>query len=95
MKNAWGIKPSVTATLMPGLTLYGAIVYASRIEDVKARPARSRRPTRSAPKSTSASTTPSRRTSAGLVGVGYLVAGDFYGDVDNPVGLMSAFSVKF
>ena len=35
MKNAWGIKPSVSVPLMPGLSLYGAVVYAARIEDVK------------------------------------------------------------
>ena len=96
MKNACGIKASVTVPLMPGLSLYrrGRLRRPHRGR-AECRPARSRRPIRSAPRSTSSPTTPSPRTSAGTVGGGYLVAGDFYGDVDNPVGVMSAFSVKF
>ena len=38
MKNAMGVKASVTVPLMPGLSLYGAVVYAVRIEDVERRP---------------------------------------------------------
>ena len=90
MKNAWGAKATVSAPLMPGLTLYGAAVYAARLEDVGKQKAD--------PLGTEFDVWANYAITPNvswLVAVGYLVAGDFYGEVDNPVGVMSAFSVKF
>jgi hypothetical protein len=96
MKNAWGIKPSVSVPLMPGLSLYGAIVYASRIEDVKN--ATSGAITTADPLGTEVDIILNYAITPNVswtIGGGYLVAGDFYGKNDNPLGVMSAFAVKF
>jgi len=95
MANAYGIKATVSAPLMPGLTLYGAAVYAARNEDVKNAAGKV---TPADPLGTEFDVWANYAITPNvswLVAVGYLVAGDFYGEVDNPVGVMSAFSVKF
>ena len=91
MKNAWGTKLSCSLAPMQGLTLYGAVLYAARLEDVSA--------TKQAdPLGTEVDVVATYAITPNVswtVGGGYVVAGDFYGDVDNPWGAMSAFTVKF
>lgn len=90
LKNGYAAKASCTVVPMPGLTLYGAIVYASRLEDTKAANAD--------PLGTEIDLVGTYAITPNVswtLGGGYLVAGDFYGDVDNPFGFVSNFTVKF
>ena len=95
MANAFGVKASVSTTLMPGLTLYGAALYASRLEDQKNAAGVM---TKADPLGTEIDVVGNYAITPNVswtIGIGYLVAGDFFGNVDNPVGAMSAFTVKF
>jgi hypothetical protein len=90
MLNGLAGKVSFNAVPMPGLSLYGAAVYAQRLEDTKT--------TKADPLGTEIdlvmnySVTPNVTLT---LGAGYLIAGDFYGDVDNPWGTVAAFTTKF
>ena len=96
MKNAWGTKLSCSAAPMQGLTLYGAAVYASRLEDVKN--ATTGVVTPADPLGIEIDITATYAITPNVswtVGGGFLVAGNYFGDMKDPWGLMSAFTVKF
>lgn len=90
MANAAAGKFSLSATPAPGLSLYGAVVYASRLEDTAKHAAD--------PLGTEIDLVLTYAITPNVswtVGGGYLMAGDFFGDVNDPWGAVSAFTVKF
>ena len=95
LANAWGVKPSVSAALpLPGLTLYGALVYASRNEK-QLNPQGNVKDGALGTEIDVVVNYAITPNVAWTVGGGYLVAGDYFGTMDDPWGLMSAFTVKF
>lgn len=89
VQNAMAGKLSVTATPMKALTIYGAALYAAR--DEVAAGVDDAMGTELDLIATYAITDAVSLT----VGGGYLIAGDFYGDVDDPWGAVAAFKVNF
>lgn len=90
LSNAYSAKLSLSTTLAPGLSLYGAVLYAERLEAVGTKAAD--------PLGTEIDLVVSYAITPNVswtLGGGYLVAGDFFGSNDDPWGLMSAFTVKF
>jgi len=88
--NGYGGKLSVAAVPMKGLSIYGAAVYASRLEDTAKRKADPL-----GYEFDLVATYAITPNVSWTIGGGYLVAGDFYGSVDNPWGAVSAVTVKF
>ncbi len=87
--NAISGKLSVSAAPMPGLSIYGAALYATR--DKVAAGVDKAMGTEFDLVANYAITP----NVSWLIGGGYLVAGDFYKDSNNPWGAVSAFTVKF
>lgn len=86
--NAIAGKLSVAAAPAKGVSLYGAAVYATRDQVASG----SKDMGVEFDVVATYAITPNI---SWLVGGGYLVAGDFYGDVNDPWGAVSAFTVKF
>lgn len=89
LNNAMAGKLSVSAAPMKGLSLYAAAVYATRDQVAAGK---------DKPMGTEIdliATYAVTENVALTVGGGYLMVGDFYGDVDNPLGAVVAFSTKF
>ncbi|MHB8834902.1 MAG: alginate export family protein [Candidatus Methylomirabilia bacterium] len=88
--NGYGAKVSVAVAPLPGLSIYGAAVYAARNEDTAT--------AKADPLGTEIDLVITYNITPSLsltCGGGYLVAGDFYGNVDNPWGTVAAFTAKF
>jgi hypothetical protein len=88
--NGYAGKVSVSMSPLKGLSLYGAVVYAARLEDTATAEAD--------PLGTEFDLIATYGITDNVsltVGGGYLMAGDFYGDVDNPWGAVAAFTTKF
>lgn len=92
--NAAAGKLSFTVSPVKGFTIIAAAVFAQALEDVKI--------------GTTTHKADNLGTELDLVavysitenvyflgGVGYLMAGDFFGDVDDPLGVMGSLNVKF
>jgi hypothetical protein len=88
--NAIAGKFSVSAAPAPGLSLYGAVVMATR--DQKEAGNNEKGLGTEVDLVATYAITPNV---SWTVGGGYLMAGDFYGDVDDPWGVKSQFLVKF
>ena len=90
VSNAWACKFSGALGPAPGLSLYGAVVYAARLQDTATKAAD--------PLGTEIDIVGSYAITPNVswtIGGGYLIAGDYFGNNDNPWGAMSAFTVKF
>lgn len=88
--NGWAGKVSVAAVPIKGLSIYGAVVYAARNEDTAT--------AKADPLGTELDLVLTYNITDNVsltCGGGYLVAGDYYGDVDNPWGTVAAFTTKF
>jgi len=109
--NAISGKVSVAWSPMKGFTLIGSALYAQALQDVVVvtAPAKAATPTTPAvPAVTKLVKADPLGTEFDVVavynitdnvyflgGLGYLVAGDFFGNVDNPLGVMGSLNVKF
>ena len=92
--NAIAGKATVAWTPMKGFTLIGAAVYAQANEDVIVGKTR----IKADPLGTEFDVVAVYNITDNvyfLGGFGYLVAGDFFGEVDNPMGVMGSLNVKF
>lgn len=90
VSNAWAGKLSASMELMKGFNLTLAGVYAARLEDTVAHKAD--------PLGTEFDLVASYAVNENVsivAGVGYLSVGDYYGDVENPMGVMVGSFVKF
>lgn len=89
LTNAMSGKLSVSAAPMKGLSLYAAALYATRDKVAAGKDKQM---------GTEIDLIASYAVTENVsltVGGGYLMAGDFYGDVDNPLGGVVAFTTKF
>jgi hypothetical protein len=91
--NAMAGKVSCAATVMPGLSLYGAVVYAQRLEETAVGAGNDE--ALGLEFDLVAAYALSENVTV-TVGGGYLSAGDYFGsDPDNPWGAVVAFTTKF
>ena len=108
--NAIAGKATVAWTPMKGFTLMGSAVYAQALQDVVTKAAVKDDPKTAANEAKPAVIAKSDPLGTEfdvvavynitdnvyfLGGFGYLVAGDFFGNVDNPMGVMGSLNVKF
>jgi len=108
--NAIAGKATVAWSPMKGFTLMGSAVYSQALQDVAVvTPAKAATATTPAvPAKTTIIASNPLGTEFDVVavynitdnvyflgGFGYLVAGDFFGEVDNPMGVMGSLNVKF
>jgi hypothetical protein len=109
--NAVALKASVAWVPVKGFTLIGSAIYAEALEDVRitVSPAKAATATTpAAPAVTRIQPAEALGTEFDIVavysvtdnvsflgGFGYLVAGDFFGDVEDPMGVMGSMVVKF
>ena len=92
--NAMAAKASVAWVPMKGFTLIGAAVYSQAIEDVRVGTTL----IKADPLGIEFDVVAVYNITDNvyfLGGFGYLVAGDFFGDVDDPMGVMGSLNVKF
>lgn len=90
LTNGWAAKFSVSAAPVKGVSIYGAVVQAARLEDTAA--------AKADPLGTEIDLVVNYNILDNVVmtvGGGYLIAGDFYGDVNDPWGAVLAFTTKF
>jgi hypothetical protein len=90
LTNGYAAKASVAAVPVKGLSVYGAVVYAARNEDTAI--------AKADPLGTEIDLILTYNITDNVsltCGGGYLMAGDFYGNVDNPWGAVAAFTTKF
>jgi hypothetical protein len=102
VSNSYAGKATVTVMPLKGLAIIGAAVYASAIEDVVVSTTKDGVTTKTTHKADALGTEFDLLVKYNLTdnayflgGFGYLAAGDFFGDVDDPLGLMGSVVVNF
>lgn len=100
--NSYAGKASVTITPVKGLAIIGAAVYAAAIEDVVVKTTKDGVTTSTTHEADALGTELDLLVKYNLTdnvyflgGVGFLMAGDFFGNVDDPMGLMGSLVVNF